>query len=62
MDFYFLFPFFFGIFFFFFLCLWFGPTCDRKKIEGKSRSMQQLFVLHDVPAKWQMTTFFGDPK
>lgn len=63
MAFYFLFSisFFFWLFGFFSLCLWFGPTCDRKKFEGKSQSMQQIFILHDVPAKWQMATFFGDP-
>lgn len=39
---------FFPFFLAFFLCLWLGPTCDRKKIEGKSQSMQELFILHDV--------------
>lgn len=50
-----------GGFFFFSFVFGLDTTCDRTKIEGKSQNMQQLFVLHDVPAKWQMATFLGDP-
>lgn len=56
--FYFIFIYFRGFFFFVFGL---DTTCDRKKIEGKCQNMQQLFILHDVPAKWQMATFLGEP-